>query len=155
MNIDYLQDIILITFFAILANFITPLILSLNSFQQVRNQRLVMNRWERNCPPLLTQHMRHKMLKIKDKGAFSFGAFIQTIRNYFVNPRVRKYQKLEKICNSLIDKYWWIEDISHWYSVGGYDFDEYETTIHLTIIVVSTSIQTMTNRNNSKKSFVP
>ena len=71
------------------------------------------------------------MLKIKDKGAFSFGAFIQTIRNYFVNPRVRKYQKLEKICNSLIDKYWWIEDISHWYSVGGYDFDEYETTITL------------------------
>jgi len=75
--------------------------------------------------------MRHKMLKIKDKGAFSFGAFIQTIRNYFVNPRVRKYQKLEKICNSLIDKYWWIEDISHWYSVEGYDFDEYETTITL------------------------
>ena len=66
----------------------------------------------------------------------------QKIREYFryrilprldsiFNPRVRKYQKLEKICNSLIDKYWWIEDISHWYSVEGYDFDEYETTITL------------------------
>ena len=66
----------------------------------------------------------------------------QKIREYFryrilprldsiFNPRVRKYQKLEKICNSLIDKYWWIEDISHWYSVEGYDFDEYETTIAL------------------------
>jgi len=66
----------------------------------------------------------------------------QKIREYFryrilprldsiFNPRVRKYKKLEKICNSLIDKYWWIEDISHWYSVEGYDFDEYETTITL------------------------
>ena len=66
----------------------------------------------------------------------------QKIREYFryrilprldsiFNPRVRKYKKLEKICNSLIDKYWWIEDISHWYSVEGYDFDEYETAITL------------------------
>ena len=31
-NLDFLEDIILITFFAILANFITPLIISLNSF---------------------------------------------------------------------------------------------------------------------------
>ena len=31
-DIDFLQDIILITFFSILASFITPLLLSLNSF---------------------------------------------------------------------------------------------------------------------------
>jgi len=30
-DIDFLEDIILITFFALLASFITPLILSLNS----------------------------------------------------------------------------------------------------------------------------
>ena len=69
------------------------------------------------------------------KGAFGFGALIQTILNYFINiglllnPRVRKYQKLEKICDSLTDKYKWIDYISHWYSVEDYDFDEYETAI--------------------------
>tara|TARA_Y100001963_G_scaffold126975_1_gene179975 strand:- start:37 stop:216 length:180 start_codon:yes stop_codon:yes gene_type:complete len=30
-NLDFLQDIILITFFSLLASFITPLIISLNS----------------------------------------------------------------------------------------------------------------------------
>jgi len=32
MDIDYLEDLLLITFFGILASFITPLIISLNSF---------------------------------------------------------------------------------------------------------------------------
>ena len=75
--------------------------------------------------------------------AFSFRALVQKIRNYFIrnyrwdwkysflNPRYNKYQKLQTICNSLTDKYWWIDDISHWYSVEEYDFDEYETAITL------------------------
>ena len=62
------------------------------------------------------------------KRAFGFGALIQTTRNYLrrkyyyfkydifhpiFNSRVRKYIKLEKICDSLTEKYKWVDYIQH------------------------------------------
>ena len=64
------------------------------------------------------------------KRAFGFGALIQTIRNYLLrkyyyfkydifhpifNSRVRKYNKLQKICNSLMENHKWVDGIDHDY----------------------------------------
>ena len=64
------------------------------------------------------------------KRAFGFGALIQTTRNYLrrkyyyfkydifhpiFNQRVRKYNKLQKICNSLMENHKWVDGIDHDY----------------------------------------
>jgi len=62
---------------------------------------------------------------LKTKGVRTLGQKIREylLRKYFnfkygifhpiFNPRVRKYDKLQKICDSLTDKYKWIDYIEH------------------------------------------
>ena len=88
MDIDSLEDITIITFFCIFTSFITPIIISFNSFQQVRVKRLRYELVRVDLSPALTTNsielanLKVNMNTIK-REVRSFRTLVQKIRDYF------------------------------------------------------------------------